>query len=397
MSKVLLVKLWGASTRSITAAVLNLLITVVVVRWFGAENYTNYMIDLAIIGIISIILELVPSNYSLFKIQDNSSWLGVIVVQTVISIVFGSLITLGIFYYTDFFKDFTLWMLFYVMSLGVKRYLDIHLQSSGRLNEYLEIEVIAALVRLLLMLMCLYFMIEGNIAIWLSLTVGIITAQVIWFIKNNNELNHFAMVFKARHWIKLFSNFDKYQPYYVGIILKRIRDNAVPLVAQYFFSTSSALAAFFLAYRGVTFAVSQIRIIESLLNHRQTLNQIMSLKTKQKFLIAFAAQILCLISAFALQFLANVGEFNYIVNLILSFIIWPIVFNILERTKAYSNYQVKRVNYSMVGYLLVIFNSSFLLNILGYTSIFVFVLLLVLSEYVSFEIMRERGFYSVNT
>lgn len=396
MGKVLLVKLWGASTRSITVAVLNLLITVIVVRWFGAENYANYMVDLAIIGIISIVLEFVPSNYSLFKIQDDSSWLGVIVVQTIISIVFGSLITLGIFYYTDSFKDFTLWMLFYVMSLGVKRYLDIHLQSSGRLNEYLEIEVIAALVRLLLMLMCLYFMIEGNIAIWLSLTVGIITAQAIWFIKNDNELKHFAMVFKARHWIKLFSNFDKYQPYYVGIILKRIRDNAVPLVAQYFFSTASALAAFFLAYRGVTFAVSQIRIIESLLNHRQTLNQIMSLKTKQKFLITFIAQILCLISAFALQFLANVGEFNYIVNLILSFIIWPIVFNILERTKAYSNYQVKRVNYSMVGYLLVIFNCSFLLNILGYTSIFVFVLILVLSEYISFEIMRERGLFGVS-
>ena len=183
---------------------------------------------------------------------------------------------------------------------------------------------------------------------------------------------------------------------YVGIILKRIRDNAVPLVAQYFFSTASALAAFFLAYRGVTFAVSQIRIIESLLNHRQTLNQIMSLKTKQKFLIAFIAQILCLISAFALQFLANVGEFNYIVNLILSFIIWPIVFNILERTKAYSNYQVKRVNHSMVGYLLVIFTCSFVSNIFGYTSIFVFVLILVLSEYISFEIMRERGLYNVS-
>lgn len=396
MNKVLLVKLWGASTRSITVAVLNLLITVIVVRWFGAENYANYMIDLAIIGIISIILEFVPSNYSLFKIQDDSSWLGVIVVQTIISIVLGSLIILGIFYYTDFLKDFTLWMLFYVMSLGVKRYLDIHLQSSGRLNEYLEIEVIAALVRLLLMLMCLYFMIEGSIAIWLSLTVGIITAQVIWFIKNNNELNYFTMVFKARYWIKLFSNFDKYQPYYVGIVLKRIRDNAVPLVAQYFFSTASALAAFFLAYRGVTFAVSQIRIIESFLNHRQTLNQIMSLKTKQKFLITFIAQILCLISAFALQFLANVGEFNYIVNLILSFIMWPIVFNILERTKAYSNYQVKRVNYSMVSYLLVIFTCSFLLNILGYTSIFIFVLILVLSEYISFEIMRERGLFSVS-
>ena len=309
----------------------------------------------------------------------------------------GGLITLGIFYYTDFFKDFTLWILFYVMSLGVKRYLDIRLQSSGRLNEYLGIEVIAALVRLLLMLICSYLMLEGNIAIWLSLTVGIIIAQVVWFIRNNNELNHFAMVLKARHWVNLFSNFDKYQSYYIGIILKRIRDNTVPLIAQYFFSTASALAAFFLAYRGVNFAVSQIRIIESLLNHRQTLNQIMSLKTKHKFLIAFAAQILCLISAFALQFLADVGEFNYIVNLILSFIIWPIVFNILDRAKAYSKYQVKRVNYSMVGYLLVIFPFSFILSILGYTSILVFVLLLVLSEYVSFEIMRERGFYSVNT
>ncbi|MDR9778033.1 hypothetical protein RJJ65_36475, partial [Rhizobium hidalgonense] len=175
------------------------------------------------------------------------------------------------------------------------------------------------------------------------------------------------------------------------------RDNVVPLIAQYFFSTASALAAFFLAYRGVTFAVSQIRIIESLLNHRQTLNQIISLKTAQKFLIAFAAQILCLISAFTLQFLADVGEFNYTVNIILSFIIWPIVFNILERAKAYSKYQVKRVNLSMMGYLLVIFPFSFVFNVLGYTSIFVFVLLLVLSEYVSFEIMCERGIFSVRT
>lgn len=392
MSKVLLAKLWSASTRSITVAALNLLITVIVVRWFGAENYANYMIDLAIIGVISIILEFVPSNYSLFKIQDDSSWLGVIVVQTIISIVLGGLITLGIFYYTDFFKDFTLWILFYVMSLGIKRYLDIRLQSSGRLNEYLEIEVIAALVRLLLMLMCAYLMLEGNIAIWLSLTLGIVTAQVIWFIRNNNELNYFAMVFKARHWIKLFSNFDKYKPYYIGIILKRIRDNAVPLTAQYFFSTASALAAFFLAYRGVTFAVSQIRIIESLLNHRQTLNQILSLKTTQKFLIAFAAQILCLISAFILQFLADIGKFNYTVNLILSFILWPSVFNILDRAKAYSKYQVKKVNYSMVGYLLVIFPFSFLLNVFGVTSMIIFVVILVFSEYIAFEIMHKNWF-----
>lgn len=391
MSKILLAKLWSSSTRSIIVAALNLLITILVVRWFGAATYTNYMIDLAIIGIISIVLEIVPSNYSLFKIQDDDSWLGVIVVQTIVSMVLGGLLTLGVFYFSDSFKNFTLWILLYVMSLGIKRYLDIRLQSSGRLNEYLEIEVITAVVRLLLMLICQYLLLAGNIAIWLSLAMGVITAQTIWFIKNNKELSYFSMLFEIKYWKKLFSNFDKYRPYYIGIILKRMRDNAVALIAQYFFSTTSALAAFFLAYRGVAFAVSQIRIIESLLNHRQTLNQIMSLKTTQKFLIAFAAQILCLISAFALQFLAQVGEFNYTVNLILSFTIWPIVFNILDRAKAYSKYQAKRVNFSMVGYLLVIFPFSFILSIFGYTSVFVFVLLLVLSEYISFEIIRERG------
>lgn len=397
MSKILLTKLWSSSTRGIIVAALNLLITILVVRWFGAATYANYMIDLAIIGIISIVLEIVPSNYSLFKIQDDASWLGVVVVQTIISMVLGGLITLGVFYFSDIFKDFTLWILLYVVSLGVKRYLDIRLQSSGRLKEYLEIEVITALVRLVLMLICQYLLLAGNIAIWLSLTMGVITAQTIWFIKNNQELSYFFMVFKIQYWKKLFSNFDKYQPYYIGIALKRMRDNAVPVVAQYFFSTASALAAFFLAYRGVVFAVSQVRIIESLLNHRQTLDQVMRLKTNQKLLIAIFAQMVCLLVSFVLQFLAQVGEYNYIINLILSFMIWPIVFNIFDRAKAYSNYEVKRVNYSMIGYLLVVFPFAFILNAFGFTSITVFVVLLVLSEYVAFKIMRERGFCSVRT
>jgi hypothetical protein len=96
-------------------------------------------------------------------------------------------------------------------------------------------------------------------------------AQLIWFIARPDEFRTFRSVVNRSVWTPLIQNRALYRHYYLGIAIKRLRDNLVPILASNFFTSREALGAFFLAYRGLQFTLGQVRIIENLLNHRHTL------------------------------------------------------------------------------------------------------------------------------
>lgn len=370
-----------AVVNTATAAT-NLLGTVLLVRWFGSEVYADYMVVLAYLGLVSILLEVVPSNYSVFAVQDDPEMLnslaGLAVLTSVVLVVSYFLL----WNLLNIFRENSLWVIPYVFTIAIKRYLDIRLQSSGRLREFLIIELRSAVIRIIMMGGLLLLAVPATDAVWCSLAIGVIASQFIWFFRNPHERAFFRNARNFSVWSKLLSERKNYPPYYLGIALKRLRDNALPILANEYFINREALGAFFLTYRGLAFSLGQIRIVEGFLNHRVTLNKVFEMPLLQKFLVALIGQVICIVASLGLLISSGVYTFDFVSIVTLSFIVWIYTESIFERSKAYSSYNTTPVNAALFNYCLTIFGLTYFFIFSEVVSQIYYCLILVVSDLV---------------
>jgi len=339
---------------------------------------------LAYISLISILLEIVPSNYLIFRVQDDQSRIhGVAALASVTAFIL-AVVALLSGYLFGLFHANSAWIAPYAGSLAVKRYLDTRLQSTGRLREYFGIELLGAVIRVVLMGVFLQWALQPVDAVWASLACATLLAQLTWFSKNPGERRVFiSSVVEKSAWTPLFEERRAYVPYYVGISLKRLRDNLVPILASYFFVSKETLGAFFLAYRGLLFTAGQIRVIEGLLNHRQTLEAVESLPFLHKVIVAVLGQLVCIAASVGLMVASGVEKVQFITILILSFTIWFYVFSIIERSKAYSVFNIVIVNLAMMSYCSVEIGLAWLFITISMRTENIFGLVLVCAEGIS--------------
>lgn len=385
-----------ATVNTATAAC-NLLGTVLLVRWFGADVYANFLVDLAYLSLLSILLEVVPSNYSLFRVQDDPTKIGGIAALAIVTafVLIGAAQVSG--YALHLFNANSVWIAPYAGSLAVKRYLDIRLQSTGRLREYFGIGLLGATIRVALMGWFLWWDVQPVTAVWASLTCATLLAQISWFAKNPDERRVFRAIVDQSAWIPLIQERRAYVPYYLGISFKRLRDNLTPILASIFFVNRETLGAFFLAYRGLLYTLGQLRVIEGLLNHRDTLATVNKLSFYHRSLVAIVGQFVSIVASLCLMFASGIESFQFLTVIILSFTVWFYIFSMLERAKAFSNYDTLSVNSSMVSYCIFEAGLVWLFMTLGIRSESVFSIILVCAEgtalwtmYLSAKYWRDR-------
>jgi hypothetical protein len=394
LSRVLARAFFGSSILNAGLSAVNLLTIIMLVRWFGATTYAHYIVDLALLGLMLIVLEVVPSNYSLFRIQDDPFWQRCVAAQLIITIVVAGAIVVATGTTTNsVFKDYSPWMALYAGTVAIKRYLDIRLQSSGRLVEYLGVEFSSAVVRLALLAAGSIAGVAANSTVWGSLAVATLVSQLVWWARNPGELSALRGVTDVEAWRMLVKHSPHYVPYYLGIGLKRLRDNLVPLLGAWLFSSKEMLAMFLLAYRGVAFAVGQVRIIESLLIHRATIDAIDQLSERRRLVIAATAQTVCLLASGLLLVSSGLKNLPWVPTVVLSFMIWPIAFFTLERAKAYSKFRPALVNSSMVGYVVAAASGTIFLKLSGISTVTNFAWVLVLAETSGFAVIKTIGGY----
>lgn len=346
-------KFAGPSALSIGSAVLNMLTTIYLIRWFGSEIYSVYIVDLAKLSLLFVVLEFLPTSYSVFRVQDDPAWGRSIAAHVFISTIFLFILVFALGRLTTFFGNYSFWIAFYVIVFSFRRYVDIRLQSSGRLKDYMKIELFSAVLRLAFMAIWLFSSLHTREGAWATLVLGGAISQLLWWARNREEATVFAGVIEKETWVALKNGFSDYLPYYFGVVLKRLKDNFVPLVADIIFSSRDMLAAFFLAQRGLLFAVGQIRIFEALLNHRDFLEKVSAISVFHQSLVAIASQLVCLIASFVLVTLSGVPVESWSPVILFSFVVWPVVFFVIDRAKAYADYGAMRVNLATLSHLLV--------------------------------------------
>ncbi|MCP3177498.1 hypothetical protein MJO47_10335 [Desulfuromonas sp. KJ2020] len=357
-----------------------MLCTVLIVRFFGSEIYAGLIVDLSYISILTILLEIVPTNYILFKVQDDPTRYQGLAFLAVISFLILMIATYVAYKFLGIFYTNNLWIILYVSSIAIKKYIDIKLQSSGHLSEYFLIEFRGAVLRLTLLYLLFLLSTPPPVAVWASLTISTILTQSIWFAKNGTERKAFKNSINRSSWKQLTGDMHSYLPYYLGITLKRGGNNLTPILANVFFKDKEVLGAFFLAYRGLQFTIGQLRTIEGLLNHRNTLNKIKSISTKNKTVVATVCQFTCIVISIGILMLSGIKIYSFYAVLILSFSVWISMFAMIERANAYSTYNIKSVNFSIAGYIIVYISMVSLSSSFGIKGQIAYSILLVVSD-----------------
>lgn len=366
-----------------TSAALNLLATIAIVRWYGDSTYTDYMIDFAYLAILGILAELVPSNFSIFKVQDQPEFIKAISLFTIIVCVISFGVVCALLAFTPIFKSETYWIAGYSAALTLKKYLDIRLQSSGKLKDFFIIEMLIAGSRLILLGIFLHLQLSPSESIWSSLVIATTACYALWFIFHKEEFFSFLFVFNQQTLNQIFQYRNIYPKYYFSIFLKRIKDNIITITAPLVLINKQDLAAFFLAYRGLVFAVGQIRIFESLLNFREILQLSESINVMRMLLIALCSQIACIATAVIMINLSKINDIDWIPIITLSFVAWIYVFFSRVRVKLLSNYDINSLNISIIMFLSVIiagFATQYFLNL---KSVTLFCMIIVTAELIS--------------
>ena len=147
---------FATASISTSTAAFNLLCTVLLVRWFGAGVYANYLVDLSYLSLLLILLEVVPSNYSIFRLQDEPTRIRGLAALAVASAFMLDVLLLCQVIFLICSPANSVWIAPYAGAMAIKRYLDIRLQSSGRLREYFGIELLGSIIRVALMAVFLW-------------------------------------------------------------------------------------------------------------------------------------------------------------------------------------------------------------------------------------------------
>ncbi len=383
-------KFTGVAGLNVCSTALNLGTTILVVRWCGSSSYANFVVDLAVVSLLLLLLEIVPSNLSVFRLQDDRGWRKVVQWHLVIV---AAIVVAVIYALKDakwMFQAYTPWIALYALSQIFKRFLDLMLQSSGRLNEFMMIEVASSSLRIIFLTSGYFFGLEGAALIWAPLACSVVFVQMFWVLMKESELVAADVVtFPVLGESSYGDLFRSFLPYYPGIALKRIKDNLLPLVGNLVLSSKETLGMFMLAYRGLVFASGQLRIFEALLYHRGTLRNIDGLSVKAKALIAATAQVVALIASVVLLLLSDEPIKPYGAAVMLSFLVWPMTFYVIERANAFSEFNAWRVNVGMMVYMAVMLFGAFFLRIGAFSGLYAFIAIFLIAEIAQYCIVRQ--------
>lgn len=375
---------YRSSFYSGVASALSLLATVLVVRWFGPGVYANYTVDLAWLSLVMLILELVPSSYAVFRMQDDPSWAKAVAAQAIGTMLLVIAIvsiagSLGAFHF------YSPWISAYAASLAIKRFLDVTLQAEGRLPEYMRLEALAALMRVLLLVVGdRYAVLHPGHAVWAAMGLGTLLAQAVWLALHRAERQKLLCFSEASAWRSVFASRRDYVPYYYGTLLKRLKDSSTPIAAAQVLTSVHSLATFLLAYRGLVFAWGQMRLIEAMLNHRSILGLVAAIGAKRRMAIAATGMLLCFAASAMLMMVSGQPDKPWLTAAVLSLTVWPMSSYMVERSRLYSEFRALPVNVSLTLSLAALWGGVLAIILMDRRNAVLFSSLLVLAEIVAF-------------
>lgn len=347
-------KLLSISVLNAFTAGINMLSSYVIVKFLSLAVFGQFAVFTSAIAFAGVIFSIIPSNFSIFKIQDDNKFKNILLSYFVlISLLFAiitfiliKLNTININFFDAYFFCVTTFF------LGI---FDIIYQATGKLKKYFTILFFLAVLKLVFLGLFYYL---GYLSDFIdlvrvtSIVQGIVIFSAFILIKDFLDFK-LSEIFKFKKTVLYIKdNFKNFRPYYVNTALKRIRENAIVLIFSHFTSNEVlGLYSIFVKINSFVFGLS--RTLEAFFMNRTNIEEHKKAFYDKVFYFAFVLQIIYLITGLV-YLKIFVDNYYFIELLLLSLMVYPYVFFLLARSEMLSNYRNLEANFSEILYIIVV-------------------------------------------
>lgn len=377
-----------SSTATLLSAGVSLVTTLFTIRFLGPEVYTGQIVDLAKLGLLFLVMELLPSSFAILRLQDDQRWQTILAVQQLFS---GCVIIFLVKLLDAAVGLFSInsWLIvLYTLGTIAQRYNDTTLQAKGRVYILFWLDLAASILRLGLLIGFYFLGVDPYTSVWLSLGLGSVVTYGAGVFSLSRGVAPLAG-FSPDLWDDLRSSFRLIASYYPAQALKRLADSLVPLVAERLLPHTSTLAAFMLAFRSLTFCNTFIRIFETMLSHRNTLELLDKRVVRYGAIIAAGNHLSAFILAAITIRLSGLPFDNGFAWFLLTGAAWPISAMTILRAKNYASYRVWPVAMGYSAYIAVLSASVFALGRSGAGTALTLSAAILLAQTASWLLNRE--------
>jgi len=351
MIKNVLFKAWPST---LGTAFFGFIGTIFIIKYIGASDFAQFTINTAKISVILLILETLPSQYSIFQIQVDRIFNKCVATHT--GIVFLAAPTMVyLAHLMGLFSSFSYFMIVYSCGVVIQRYCDVVLQSQGRVNVFFKIPLISTFIRLCVII--LLYMAEAKLSpediIWSASAAGVVLSQAIFFMRNVGQFLFLINGFSISASLKIWNHRWDIASYYPNVLLKRLKDSLMPLICSFYNLDEYNTVVYLLIFRGFDFAAGQIRVIEAAFSNFGLRQKIQSSKIIDLIVLGLVGQIAAFgMSLFFIYLSFNLTLWIAVMSAFASSGIYAYIWEISLRSDAYAAFKPIRVTISLSVYLI---------------------------------------------
>ena len=299
----------------------------------------------------TLIFSIIPSNYAIFKYQDDVKFKKHLAVFFLIALILFSCYL----YLLNFFGLVYVSLvssLMYSLPLGIQVFFDISYQATNRLSHYFFILFVIAISKLLVLFIARHYdlLVDFQSLLIYSSWSYIIIILILLFL-NRKHFKFNFIDFKVFFHFYL-DNQKSFIPYYFNTFIKRIRENIIIFLFKPFVSLD-ILGIFVLFVKLDQFVFGISRNIESFFMSRNNLQ-----KHKESFdnLTFKYSMILQLVYVFVgIIYMATMTSQSYYIQVIIqSFLIYPQTKFLMIRASLLSKYNNLEVNIGEISFIAVV-------------------------------------------
>ena len=336
---------------NVIAAVAALAGTFYITWIFGLEEFAFYTINLAKLSLILLGAELLPSSFTLFRLQDDERFSSAVVIFYLLFAVLAASLT--VFLVGTELVDHASWfMVAFVFTAALQRYFDTQSQASGRVDAFFWIPAASNMARLFLLAGLSQFkLLSTSDALWASVAFGSLAGQAVM-------LSNFPEILDRRAYLEpltkvhyLWSIRRDYYGYYLNSVLKRLRDTFLPLFCDFAIPAKAEIGRLFVYTRANEAVCGQARVLEAFMVNRKSREDLRHLRKHIFWTLGPAGQLAVAGIAIALIYRHQIDRTDVLLSFLTGVYVYPYILELFWRNDALASFAPRRVTISLIAFL----------------------------------------------
>lgn len=346
---ILLKKLYKLSVWNSGAAGLNFISNILIAKLLGTAIFGDLFYLSSLVGILTLILIIIPPNYSLIKYQDDDSY------KYMLSgfYIFSWLLLIIPVWLFRSWVDLPFWLFYlFTFSFSLQSYFDIKLQAANKLNSYYSMLFLQAVMKITLIGIAFFTnFLTGFTQIVIIITASQLIISLIYLFSGPG-----TFLRSPAYMRKMFQLIARerilFSTYYLNIGLKKIAGNLIVLLFEPHVSRD-VLGIYALLIKVMQFIWGLIRTIESIFLVKKNLELFSKGFIKNGLIAGLILQGLHIVVGMVYMYYIE-SKFYFPYLIAMSFLHYLYVFFIKARALFISQYKNAAINWSYILFLLPI-------------------------------------------